>query len=117
MAIRLYPNVTPQELERLCGVPSGTHDKLIKFEKERPKTDGHTMTAWYDKLYKDQDMVLLNNFLTFGWGRLTGEAMKYKKEHFPDSEYSGSTDDPTLAQGFIQAMGITAEGITSVHWS
>ena len=117
MSIRLYPNCSPGELERLASVPAGTYDRLKAYEAKQPTVAGPTMDAWYAGLYRDSDRAILSNFITFGWGRLTAEAKAYKVEHFPDSEYAGSTDDFRHAQALIQAMGITAEGITSVRWN
>ena len=117
MAIRLYPDCSIEEMERLAGVPAGTYARFKAYEATRPDVAGPTMDAWYDGLYHDQDLVNLSNFITFGWGRLTTPAMAYKREHFPDSVYAGSTTDFRHAQALIQAMGIVAEGVTSVRWS
>jgi len=117
MGIRLYPNTTPEVIERLIGVPAGTYNRFKEYEAKRPTKPGPTMDAWYEGLFNDNALHLISSFITFGWGRLTSEALTYKKEYFPDSEYAGSTDNPQLAQGMIQAMGITAEGVTSVRWS
>jgi hypothetical protein len=104
-------------MERLAQVPAGTWKRLEEFEAKQPKVAGPTMDAWYNKLYRDADMVNLSNFKTFGWGRLTVEASEYKRKYFPNYEYAGHTDDPAAAQGLIRAQGIVAEGVTSVRWS
>lgn len=116
MGIRLYPNCDTATRERLAGVPAGTWDRLQAFEAKCPKVDGPTMTAWYDRLFKNSDLNTMHHFETFGWGRLTTEAIKFitKVQEF---DYAGEITDPALAQGLIHAMGITAEGVTSVRWS
>jgi len=117
MAIRLYPNVSIGDTEKLVGVPEGTFRRFKAYEATKPSQSGPTMDAWYEGLFNDKDLHTISSFVTFGWGRLTTPAMAYKKEHFPDDVYVGSTDNPFHAQAFIQAMGIVAEGVTSVRWS
>jgi hypothetical protein len=129
MSVRLYPNETPEGLERLAGVPTGTYAKLEAFEAKhkQPKPDTaiamdekyadlyrRAMNAWHDRM--DKDMAKLYGFKSYGWGRLTGDAWHYIEEHFESYE-AGSTDDFRHAQALVQAMGITAEGITSVRWN
>ena len=117
MAVRLHPSTTnPIELCCLAGVPAETYDRLKEYKAKRPVKDGPTMAAWYEGLFRDKDMHALENFEQFGWGRLTTKAQEYKEENFPESGYAGETSDPKHAQGFIKAMGITAEGVSSVCW-
>lgn len=92
--IRLYPNVSHDDMERLAGVPAGT----------------------WDRLQASGDIIKLHDFKTFGWGRMKEQAIEYIEENF-NGVRVGSTDNPSHSQALIRAMGITAEGITSVRWS
>lgn len=53
MAIRLYPRTRdPAALERLCGVPAGTHAVLAAWEAGARQQEGEDYRDWcqrYDK--------------------------------------------------------------------
>ena len=72
MATRLYPVTRkPESLEILCGVPAGTYARLEAFEKEHPYTyDNEKGYERWKLLNADEDMGTLDNFKTFGWGRV-----------------------------------------------
>lgn len=67
MATRLYPNTdSPRVLEHLAGVPEGTFKKLEKMENE---TQFDEDSKW-KHIQTDPVCAILDNFLTFGWGRI-----------------------------------------------
>ena len=116
MAIRLYPETDdPRTLEKLAHVPEGTWERLEELEGQRPNEDGPCMTAWYERLFQDKDLHMLNCFKTFGWGRFTSEATKYRNEHFPENKYNGRTNDTVHVKALLEAMCIF-DNVSSVYW-
>ena len=81
MATRLYPTTNrPEKLEILAGVPTGTYAKWAKLEADKTTalktvTDPTATiedienTHWH-RLQSDPTTATLDNFLTFGWGRI-----------------------------------------------
>ena len=62
MGTRLYLNTDDiSVLEQCAGVPAGTHAKLEALD--------YNAEDYYHILYADQNLKVLNNFVTFGFGR------------------------------------------------
>lgn len=124
MGVRLYPeNCSPEQIERLAEVPTGTHGRLKAYEAKKPDKVGPPLDAWYDGLYHDADMANLSNFITFGWGRVKSETMVFIRSI--GDENAGHTSELsevhsllTLQTGLHQATDIIENiGVKSVHWS
>ncbi len=68
MATRLYPVTTEiATLEKLAGVPAGTHQR---FEEVRKLADCLSRDEAFDLIQKDDDVANYDNFCTFGYGRI-----------------------------------------------
>jgi hypothetical protein len=68
MATRLYPVTTDTTtLEKLAGVPAGTHQR---FEELRKIAECLSRYEAYDLIQNDDDMANYDNFCTFGYGRI-----------------------------------------------
>ncbi len=83
MGKRLYPNTTnPASLETLCGVPAGTHARLMAIEARHAKEAAECTLAgmarqeWEYKQWcevnDDEALGTLSGFLIFGWGKFDG---------------------------------------------
>ena len=141
MGTRIYPttrNITITE--KLAGVKEGTFNSLTNIilengkELSKAEADGADYSAIEDIKYKqwellhDREEGLLDNFLTFGWGKFTTEAFKIIKAHIPSDEdenwlWNGSTKDINLvsvilkAQGVdLEKTGINAEAVEGLSW-
>jgi len=89
MSSRIFPVTNnPRNLEIIVGVPEGTHARLQQWEKDNPEPsmfDQEAGFARFNKLQEDKELADLDNFLTFGWGRVDHRLVG------PD-EYSGSVE-------------------------
>jgi len=128
MATRLYPsNNAPALLEKLAGVPSGTFGRLQEIEGKHPKRNLPTpegyeeADAFYKTVFASPDLNRLDNFMTFGWGRLTTEATRLIKR-WGQIYYGGGVDDPAKVSELLQAQGVTlpsdvtVEQLGGVYW-
>jgi hypothetical protein len=100
MATRLYPITNnPATLERLAGVPAGTYAKLEALRATRNSRPGqeNAQAVFYEAVYNDKNLVRMNNFNVFGWGRVNPDAC-------PD--YSGRETDPVKCLDILAAHGI-----------
>ena len=74
MGVRLYPKTEDETLlEKLAGVPEGTHRALRDFESLWDAKAEHETVDGYDRhcaLSEATDLHTLHNFLLFGWGRV-----------------------------------------------
>ena len=79
MATRLYPVTTdPRVLERLAGVPEGTHEKLAaireKYARARRAEDAQLEnldSQEFEDICNDLSAARYNTFILFGWGRIS----------------------------------------------
>lgn len=122
MGTRLYPKTrNVSVLEKLAGVPAGTSTLLKELEAKRDSMD--TM-AYYDMLSENPHADILDNFMTFGWGKLNSEQWDIAKELFgPDKCWSGSVSDDynvnrmLTAKGIHNLNGVTVQELEGVCWS
>ncbi|MBI4672428.1 MAG: hypothetical protein HY741_12290, partial [Chloroflexi bacterium] len=88
MGTRLYPNTNdPRVLERLAGVPEGTHEKLAaireKYAELTREAQANCTTAEefarveyelgsqeFDEISADPNTDVYDSLVTFGWGRI-----------------------------------------------
>lgn len=69
MSTRLYPKTKDGNiLEILAFVPHGTYQNLMKA-KELYKSTDEFLESLYEK--GNESMLHLENFMTFGWGRVS----------------------------------------------
>ena len=117
MGTRLYP-VTNDVcfIEKLAGVPAGTHERLKAFEAEKPAMGSADNEEWYDKLFADDDLHALHSFDLYGWGKLNGNVCDWLKAHGHDT-VCGEVTDPDQAREILALQGVTAEGVTAIYWS
>jgi hypothetical protein len=111
MAVRLYPhNQSPELLERLAGVPSGTFQRLMTIReryphRNAPGLEGYEASGqYYAEIFADPDVNALDNQLVFGWGRLTPKAQQLAN-HIGSSNF-GSIHDPEQVRLLLEAQGV-----------
>lgn len=121
MGTRLYPKTrNVSVLERLAGVPAGTHQLLEQLEAQRQSMGSE---AYYDLLANNPDADYLDNFLLFGWGKLTSEQWEVAKELLgPDDCWHGSTTDIDAVKRMLAGNynctlnGVSIEELEGVYW-
>jgi hypothetical protein len=109
MGVRLYPitrNVA--NLEKLCGVPEGTHARLealkVKHGTETPgltfwEREGRYEALW-NEVNADPHTATLDHFITFGWG-------KFGDMHdITGGTCGGSETDPVRATMLLRSNGL-----------
>lgn len=141
MGTRLYPTTrNANTIERIVGVPAGTFDSLTKLivengkELAKAEADGADYSAIDNLKYKQWESLhnreegIVDNFLTFGWGKFTSKAYEVIKANIPADEdedwlWNGGTKDTGLiasimeAQGVnLAALGINAEALEGLSW-
>lgn len=141
MGTRIYPTTrNANTIERIVGVPAGTFDSLTNIilengkELAKAEADGVDYSAIDDLKYKQWESLhereegIIDNFLTFGWGKFTSKAYEVIKANIPAGEdedwlWNGGTKDVGLidsimeAQGVdLQKLGVTAEDIEGLSW-
>ena len=111
MAVRLYPhNQSPELLECLAGVPSGTFQRLTAIQERHPQRNApgpegyEAAEQYYAEISADPDINALDNQLVFGWGRLTPQAQELASIF--GSPYVGSTHDPEQVRMLLDAQGV-----------
>jgi hypothetical protein len=120
MGTRLYPRTrNVNVLEKLAGVPAGTSNTLEELETKRDTMDS---MDYYDLLDKHPEANILDNFMTFGWGKLNSEQWAVAKELLgPDECWNGSITDPAdvlrmLNAKFCMLNGVSIEELEGVYW-
>ena len=123
MATRLYPKVSVETLERLAGVPAGTHDWLVAVRNKYPppgEQGWEQAQRYFVEVGADPDLDTLDNFLTCGWGRLSLAASKVIEAAGLD--YIGVTTDRQLIRRLLEAQGVvlppdvSPDDIREVYW-
>ena len=71
MATRLYPDTTDRAvLARLADVPETTWERLDQLNQvEQCRKSWSSLRDLYREMPHDEEVVRLENFLFFGWGR------------------------------------------------
>ena len=117
MAVRLYPhNQSPELLERLAGVPSGTFQRLTAIQERHPQRNAPGLEGYeaseqyYAEVSADPDVNALDNQLVFGWGRLTSKAQELASSF--DSPYVGNVQDPDQVRILLEAQGVELRDVT-----
>jgi len=120
MGVRLYPNTTnAAKLEKLAGVPEGTHKRMEDMAK-RHAEERAAATNWneYEDGYRqwkerDNDGPIgdLDAFLTFGWG-------KFRPIDGIGEDYAGNESDPQRAAKLLRynGIGVDVSLTEGVHW-
>jgi len=129
MSTRLYPKTTnPEILEVLAGVPEGTHELIQQMLKQHTK-EMHDLNDLYlaaracgavtkaiedeifiteesynSKLSASCETKQLDQFLVFGWGKLSTKASKVLAEFGTPS--FGELSCPVQTELVLQAQGV-----------
>jgi hypothetical protein len=116
MAVRLYPhNQSPELLERLAGVPTGTFQRLTTVQERHPQRNApgpegyEAAEQYYAEISADPDINALDNQLVFGWGRLTSQAQELASSF--GSPYVGSVHDPEPVRMLLEAQGVELQDV------
>ena len=101
MAVRLYPICSIETACTLVGVPVSTIEALKEHEDKRPQ-DPRDQEAGYEHWNsRTPEVETLDNFLTFGWGRMNSNAAI---EAGLDP-YAGETKDKDLMKTILMDQG------------
>lgn len=93
MATRLYPlTKNKASIEKMAGVPEGTHAKLDEIESRYSEMRGD---EFHHTIHADSNVGALYNFILFGWGRV----------QWPINECYGSTTEPELVANMLCEQG------------
>ncbi len=124
MGTRLYPITNDHSiLEALAEVPKGTMERLTKMQanhKELLDAARSRGEGIYDlehelwcEINDNPDMGPMDNFHTFGWGKLRSgvyELLEANPDKWEGETYSGSCTDADLCAQMLLAQGV----VTSV---
>lgn len=120
MGIRLYPRTNDvAKLEKLAGVPAGTHTRLKELQAAHKAPEGasyHEADAAYGRLFDamsaEPNVDRLDSFILSGWGK------RYSPEHQDENGY-GHVDDVGVIARIFDMHGITADPALTegVYWS
>ncbi|MBI4673130.1 MAG: hypothetical protein HY741_15865 [Chloroflexi bacterium] len=136
MGTRLYPNTNdPRVLERLAGVPEGTHEKLAtlreKYAELAREAQANCTTAEelarveydldsqeFEAISADRNTFAYDSFIIFGWGRI-------KNLRLIDRDYDlvvGNESQPDKVEAILKMQRVDLKGVTlaeigGVHWS
>ena len=88
-------------------MPSGTYQALQEFEAQC-KADGLTFDERYERMhdhpfFQSHPIDQLDNFLTFGWGRLS---VVMTTVDLNLDQWSGSTNDAFLVKRILSAQAL-----------
>ena len=99
-------------VERLAGVPRGTHAAAIAHREHAKKLTGHDeFKHWHHA--QGTPVAALNEFLERGWGRATPLARLIATlVGDPDQ---GRTRDPEEAEALLKAQGVPPHHRTLIH--
>ena len=121
MGIRLYPvTENPVVLEKLAGVPAGTH-ALLEAMREKykllrialsPSQRYELEEQEYQELDENAALGTLDHFLTFGWGRVNMNVL-IAANPANEGEYSGRETDTIKVGGILLGHGIAIPGSVS----
>jgi len=93
MATRLYPlTKNKASIEKMAGVPEGTHAKLEEIESRYSEMRGD---EFHHAIHADSNVGALYNFILFGWGRV----------QWPINECYGSTTKHDLVAAMLVEQG------------
>jgi hypothetical protein len=120
MGTRLYPNTNDSSiLEILAGVSQGTMERLTKMQenhkelltsaRERGEDTMELEHELWKEIHNDPNMGALDNFTTFGWGKLRGavyEVLESNPDKWEGETYGGSTNDSSLCAQMLVAQGV-----------
>ena len=120
MGVRLYPNTkNVASLETLCGVPAGTHARLVATqERHKAELVGKSFHERQEPEYRqwkeindDDAMGTLDAFLTFGWGR-------FRDSHGVAPDYAGTLTNPVHVVMLLRDNGINVDHALceGLHW-
>ncbi len=135
MGTRLYPNTNdPRVLERLAGVPKGTHEKLAaireKYAELARGAQANCTTAEefarveydldskeFDEISADPNTDAYDSLVTFGWGRIPNFRLI-------DRNYDlvvGSESQPDKVEAILKLQRVDLNDVTiaeigGVHW-
>lgn len=114
MGTRLYPRTESSEiLEKLAGVPTGTHAALIEFESAPENQynwgDGEKGYEVYCRRKELKAVDELDGFITYGWGKLNNAALGVLKRWGLERE-TGTTTNPIVVRALITSMEIDLKG-------
>jgi len=136
MGTRLYPNTQdPRVLERLAGVPAGTHEKLAAIREKyaelarEAKANCTTVEEFaeveyeldsqeFDEISVDPNTDAYDSFVIFGWGRIPNFRLI-------DRDYDlvvGNETQPDKVEAIFKLQRVDLKGVTlaeigGVHWS
>lgn len=126
---RLYPMTeVPEVLERLAGVPAGTHAALeVLREKYKALKAGATSSKRYEleeeeyeELDTKSDLGTLDHFLTFGWGRVNMNVL-VAANPANEGECSGRELDTVkvgeILLGHGIAVAVSSEELGGLKWN
>jgi len=103
MGVRLYPDTEDQALLcKLAGVPESTAQELAEYNKSKPSAldqDAH-YKHWE---YRPENVARLEDFQTFGWGRVSLTASRLIEEYGHDN-VCGSESDPERVRSILKAQ-------------
>ena len=120
MGTRLYPNTNDSSiLEILAGVSQGTmerlnkmqenHKQLITSARDRGEDTMELEFQLWKEINNDPEMGSLDNFTTFGWGKLRSAVYDLLESHSDKWEgetYGGSCNDSELCAKMLVAQGV-----------
>ena len=89
MGIRLFPCQDNDFLiSELVNVPSDTKDRLDYIKEQAQEEKADWFEEYWERIQHDQDLIILNEFLTSGWGTFA----------YPTDTMYGDTNDPEFAR-------------------
>lgn len=115
MGTRLYAGTKNAEIiEQLAGVPQGTYEALKAFESNPENQynwgDTEKGNEVYCRRQQQPNLALLDEFLTYGWGRFNNAAIGVLERWGLDREV-GSTSNPVVIRALITSMKIDTRQI------
>jgi hypothetical protein len=120
MGTRLYPITTNSNtLEALAEVPKGTmerltktqanHKELLNAARSRKEDTLDLEHELWREINDNPDMGPMDNFHTFGWGKLRGDVydlLENNTDKWEGELYNGVCEDPELCAQMLLAQGV-----------
>jgi hypothetical protein len=135
MGTRLFPNTNdPRVLERLAGVPEGTHEKVAAIrEKYAELTRGETVNCTtvkelaeveydleskeFDEIGADPNTEAYDDFIIFGWGRIPNlRLIDRSYDLIVGSEVQPDKVEAILKLHRVDLKGVTLAEFGGVRW-
>jgi len=115
MGVRLYPRTQNTAiLERLADVPAGTYNNLAAFESDYPCDNTYER---YQALQTEPNRGILQNFILFGWGKLSWGDIEVDDYDVGRSEDLDFVKAILAENGIVLPDGISFESLDGVAWN